>query len=163
MLLLSFFCITPRPEYLAPHLIIIFCIILQKTSSLSSPTFHSASFLVPSRGWFIYGGHSSSTESQYLQTLMGSWKTGPGHYEDFETGLCSVQVLECIVIHGGGREEKLVRSKTFIKFSFMVCVCICMCVCVCVCVCVLSTCISTISKFDTIQYRIKISYGILIQ
>ncbi len=68
---------------------------------------------------------------------MGSWKTGPRHYEDFETGLCSVQVLECIVILGGGREEKLFRSKTFTKLSFMVCVCICMCVCVCVCVCVL--------------------------
>jgi hypothetical protein len=57
---------------------------------------------------------------------MGSWKTGPRHYEDFETGICSVQVLVCIIINGVGREDKLLSSNKIPKIgegSFIVCVC----------------------------------------
>jgi hypothetical protein len=48
---------------------------------------------------------------------MGSWKTGPRHYEDFETGICSVQVLVCIIINGVGREDKLLSSKKIPKIG----------------------------------------------
>jgi hypothetical protein len=65
----------------------------QKTSSLLSPASHAASFLVPSRGWFIYGGYlSASPNSQHLQSLSGTWETGPRLYE-VDSHLCSVQVL----------------------------------------------------------------------
>ncbi len=75
---------------------------------------------------------------------MGSWKTGPRHYEDIETELCSVQVLVFIEINGVGREEKFLHPKKLVNlwrvvlFSVYVWVHVCglVGVCVCVCVCV---------------------------
>jgi hypothetical protein len=70
-----------------------FAFFFQKTSRLLTPTHHAGSFLVPSRGWFIYGGaNTEDPNSQPLQSLSGNWETGPRVY-DLDHLLCSVQVL----------------------------------------------------------------------
>jgi hypothetical protein len=56
-------------------------------------TVDAASILIPSKGWFLFGGNGLPT-SQKLVNVNSTWEAGPAVQTSNIWGQCAVQVLK---------------------------------------------------------------------
>ncbi len=63
-------------------------------AGLLVPTESAGNVMVPSKGWYIFGGHeNNSKSSQHLTSVDGVWESGPKFFQSKpDSGNCVVQV-----------------------------------------------------------------------
>ena len=78
----------------------------EQIEDLLSPTYYAGNVLVPSKGWFIFGGVSTLTTSQWLASIDGKWQNGPDLNEN-RTDLyqCVTQISDTVTAFLGGNNH----------------------------------------------------------
>jgi hypothetical protein len=80
------------------HLCVLFLGNFFQISNLQYPVTKAKGAFVPARGWFIFGGSSSSIQTQQLQAIDRSWITGNPVFQP-DSNYCIVQVKKLHFIH----------------------------------------------------------------